>query len=241
MCSKVATTQWSQVLAARDGTDTEARRALESLCETYWQPLYAYIRHQGHGPDEAKDLTQAYFTEFLEKDFLAVVDPGKGRFRSFLLTSLRHFLSHKRTQSRALKRGGSVLTLSLDTDVAEVRCTQEQAAGRSPEEVFERQWALTVLGRSLVRLRNESKTENQRRSFETLKPYLTGEEPRTPYREAGEKLGMTEMAVRKAAHRLRRRFGQVLRDEIAETVAGEEEIDGEVRHLLTIIGSGNSR
>ena len=236
MCSKVATTQWSQVLAARDGSDTEARRALESLCQTYWQPLYAYIRHQGYEPDEAGDLTQAYFTEFLEKDFLTDVDPEKGRFRSFLLTSLRHFLSHERIRSRALKRGGGTLMLSLDTDVAEERYLQEPATGRSPEEVFERRWALTVLGKALASLRHESTTENQRQSFETLKPYLTGEEPRKPYREVAEEQGMTEMAVRKAAHRLRRRFGQVLRDEIAETVAGEDAIDDEVRHLLMIIG-----
>lgn len=240
MCSKVATTQWSQVLAARDGSDTEARWALESLCQTYWQPLYAYIRHQGYEPDEASDLTQAYFTEFLEKDFLGDVDPEKGRFRSFLLTSLRHFLSHERVRSRALKRGGGILTLSLDTDVAEERYMQEPATGRSPEEVFERRWALTVLGKALASLRHESMTEIQRQSFEALKPYLTGEEPKKPYQEVGEELGMTEMAVRKAAHRLRRRFGQVLRDEIAETVAGEDAIDDEVRHLLMITGPWGS-
>jgi RNA polymerase sigma factor (sigma-70 family) len=240
MCAKVATTQWSQVLAARDGSDTEARRALESLCQTYWQPLYAYIRHQGYGPDEAGDLTQAYFTEFLEKGFLADVDPEKGRFRSFLLCSLRHFLSHERSRSLALKRGGGTLTLSLDTDGAEERYLQEPATGRSPEEVFERRWALTVLGKALASLRHASAAEGQRRSFETLKPYLTGEEPMKPYREVGEELGMTEMAVRKAVHRLRRRFGQVLRAEIAETVADEEAIDVEVRHLLTIIGSSDS-
>ena len=239
MCAKVATTQWSQVLAARDASGTEARRALESLCQTYWQPLYAYIRHQGYEPDEASELTQAYFTEFLEKDFLADVDPEKGRFRSFLLASLRHFLSHERTRSRALKRGGGTLTLSLDTDGAEERYTQEPATARTPEEVFERRWALTVLGQALASLRHESTTENQRRSFETLKPYLTGEEPKRSYREVGDELGMTEVAVRKAAHRLRRRFGQVLRDEIAETVADEEAIDDEVRHLLTIIASSD--
>jgi RNA polymerase sigma-70 factor (ECF subfamily) len=240
MCSKVATTQWSQVLAARDGSDTQSRRALESLCQDYWQPLYAYIRHQGYEPDEASDLTQAYFTEFLEKDFLADVDPEKGRFRAFLISSLRHFLSHDRARNRALKRGGGILTLSLDTDVAEDRYRQEPAAGRSPEEVFERRWALTVLGKALARLRLESTTENQRRNFEVLKPYLTGDEPRRPYREVGEEFGITEMAVRKAVHRLRRRFGQVLRDEIAETVAEADAIDDEVRHLLAIIGRSDS-
>jgi len=119
MSGKVATTQWSQVLAARDGSDTEARAALESLCQTYWQPLYAYIRHQGYSPDEARDLTQGFFAEFLEKDFLADVDPERGRFRAFLLASLRHFLSHERDRERALKRGGGTTTLSLDVEAGE--------------------------------------------------------------------------------------------------------------------------
>jgi len=236
MTGRVATTQWSQVLAARDGSDTEARAALESLCQTYWQPLYAFIRHQGASPDEARDLTQGFFAEFLEKDFLAGVDPDKGRFRSFLLASLRHFLSHERDRSRALKRGGGTLTLSLDTDVAEERYLHEPATGGTPEEVFERRWALTVLGRALATLRQESTGEDQQQRFEVLKPYLTGEEPRRPYREVGEELGITELAVRRAVHRLRRRYGQVLRDEISETVAGEDAIEDEVRHLLTAIG-----
>lgn len=236
MCAKVATTQWSQVLAARDGSGTEARVALESLCQTYWQPLYAYVRHQGYGPEEARDLTQGFFADLLEKDSLEDVDPSKGRFRSFLLAALRHFLSHQRDRERALKRGGGTLTLSLDTEVAEERYLREPGTARSPEEVFERRWAMTVLGRALATLRHESNSENQLERFELLKMYLTGEEPRKPYREVGEKLGMSELAVRKAVHRLRRRFGQVLRDEISETVAGEAAIDDEVRHLLTVIG-----
>jgi RNA polymerase sigma-70 factor (ECF subfamily) len=240
MCSKVATTQWSQVLAARDGSDTEARRALESLCQTYWQPLYAYIRHQGYGPEEASDLTQAYFTEFLENDYLADVEPAKGRFRTFLVASLRHFLSHERRRSRALKRGGGAPVLSLDTDWAEQVYLQEPATDCTPENLFERRWALTVLGQAMVALRQGLTTENQRHSFETLKPYLTGEAHTRSYRAVGDELGMTEMAVRQAVHRLRRRFGQILRDEIAETVTGEDAIDDEVRHLLTTIGPWDS-
>jgi len=131
MCAKVATTQWSQVLAARDGSDTQARAALESPCQTYWQPLYAYIRHQGSDPDEARDLTQGYFAEFLEKDFLADVNPDKGRFRSFLLASLRNFLSHERERSRALKRGGGALTLSFDTQAGETRYANQPSVGAS--------------------------------------------------------------------------------------------------------------
>ena len=149
MSGKVATTQWSQVLAARDGSGTEAREALEFLCQTYWQPLYAYIRHQGADPDEARDLTQGFFAEFLEKDFLADVDPSKGRFRAFLLASLRHFLSHQREQARTLKRGGGIRTLSLDTEVAEERYVAEAASERTPDEVFDRRWAMTVLDRAM--------------------------------------------------------------------------------------------
>ena len=240
MCAKVATTQWSQVLAARSGTGTEARQALESLCQTYWQPLYAYIRHQGYEPDEASDLTQSYFVEFLQKDLLTEVAPEKGRFRSFLLASLRHFLSHQRVRRRALKRGGGTLTLSLDTEWAEERYIREPTTGRSPEEVFERRWAFTVLGQALASLQHKASVDGQGQRFESLRPFLTGDEPVTSYREVGEQLGMTDMAVRKAVHRLRRRFGKVLRNTIADTVAGDDAVDDEVRHLLTIIGSPNS-
>lgn len=236
MSAKVATTQWSQVLAARDGSDTEARTALETLCQTCWPPLYAYIRRQGSDPEEASDLTQAYFAELLDKDLLADVDPGKGRFRSYLLATLRHFLSHERDRAGALKRGGGTHTLSLDTEMAEQRYASEPDTGRTPAEVFERRWAMTVLGRALARLRQESTSAEQHQRFELLKPYLTGEEPKKTYREAGLELGISEPAVRQAVHRLRRRFGQVLRDEIADTVAGEDAIDEEVRHLLAVIG-----
>ena len=157
MSSKVATTQWSQVLAARDGSDTEARAALESLCQTYWQPLYAYIRHQGYGPTRRSDLTQGFFAEFLDKDFLSSVDPEKGRFRSFLLASLRHFLSHERDRERALKRGGGTATLSLDLSAAKKVYAVELAEEMTPEDVFERRWALTVLDRAMTRLEEESR------------------------------------------------------------------------------------
>ena len=137
MCARVATTQWSQVFAARDGSDTEARAALESLCQTYWQPLYAYIRHQGSDPDEARDLTQGFFAELLEKDFLAEVDPSKGRFRSFLLASLRHFLSHERDRDRALKRGGGTRTISFEIEVGEAGYALRPVDVTTPEDVFE--------------------------------------------------------------------------------------------------------
>ena len=143
MCARVTTTQWSQVLAVRDGSESQARRALESLCQTYWQPLYAYIRHQGYEPDEARDLTQGFFTELLEKDLLAEVDPEKGRFRAFLLASLRHYLSHERDRERALKRGGGATTLSFDVEAGEGGYALRPVEAMTPVDVFERRWAMT--------------------------------------------------------------------------------------------------
>ena len=153
----MATTQWSQVLAARDGSDTEARAALESLCETYWEPLYAFVRHQGSSPDEANDLTQAYFAELLEKEFLSAVDPAKGRFRSFLLTSLKNFLSHERDRESALKRGGGTSTVSLDSEEAENRFHIESAEEDAPDVLYERRWAMTLMERAMGRLETETR------------------------------------------------------------------------------------
>ena len=234
MSDKVATTQWSQVLAARDGSDTEARAALESLCQTYWQPLYAYIRHQGASPDEASDLTQGFFAELVEKDLLANVDPEKGRFRSFLLASLRHFLSHERDRERALKRGGGTLTLSLDVEAGEAGYVNEPVEAMTPVDVFERRWAITVLDRAAGRLQQES-TELSQDQFAQLKQYLTSGESQVPYQETASALGISESAVKSAVHRLRKRLGHCLRTEIAETVSDPAEVDEEVRHLLAVV------
>ncbi|MGB6643174.1 MAG: sigma factor, partial [Thermoanaerobaculia bacterium] len=173
MSAQIATTQWSQVLAARDGSETEARRALEELCQTYWQPLYAYVRHQGANPDEASDLTQAYFTELLEKDLLADVDPAKGRFRAYLLATLRNFLSRDRTKAGRLKRGGGTSTLSLDMEAGEVRYTVHPSEKMTPEDIFEHRWAVTVLDRAMGRLERDSSFTGGEEQFQSLKPYLT--------------------------------------------------------------------
>lgn len=234
MDSRVATTQWSQVLAARDGSDTEARAALESLCQTYWQPLYAYIRRQGYSSDEAGDLTQGFVTEFLEKDFLASVDPEKGRFRAFLLASLRHYLSHVREHERARKRGGGTTTLSLDVEVGELGYLREPVEEMTPVDIFERRWALTILERAASRLQQEP-GELGSKYYNDLKQYLTSGEPQVPYRETASALGISESAVKSAVHRLRVRLGQCLRAEVAETVSTPEEVDDEVRHLLTAV------
>ncbi len=235
MSARVATTQWSQVLAARDGSDTEARRALENLCQTYWQPLYAYIRQQGSEPDEASDLTQAYFAELLEKDLLADADPAKGRLRAFLLASLRHFLSHQRDRDRALKRGGGTRTLSLDTSAGEESYALQVAEEMTPEDVFEYRWAMTVLDRALGRLRQEAAESGNRGQFDRLQQYLTSSGSQVPYREVAAVLSMSESAIKSAVQRLRKRLGQCLRSEIAETVANAGDVDDEVRRLLAIV------
>ena len=239
MGEKFTTTQWSRVQQAKEGSDTEARQALEELCQTYWQPLYAFIRRQGHDPDSAQDLTQAYFTELLAKDFLQVVDPSAGRFRSFLLASLKHFLSHERDRARALKRGGGTRSISLDVETAEKRLGNEAADHLTPEHVFELQWAWTVLERSLERLRQSALSSGGADQFERLQPYLTDEGTQAPYREVASQLEMTESAVRTAVHRLRKSIGGMLRAEIAETVANPADVDDEIRHLLAVIQPGH--
>jgi RNA polymerase sigma-70 factor (ECF subfamily) len=237
MSGRVATTQWSQVLAARDGTDTQARAALESLCQTYWQPLYAYIRAQGHHPEEARDLTQGFFAVFLEKDFFADVDPEKGRFRAFLLASLRHFLANERRRDQALKRGGGTRVFSLDTVAAEEGSEILSNGELTPLEVYEQRWATAVLERAMTRLRRESAAAGDTSQFEVLKQYLTSAEPQMPYREVADTLATTEGAITTAVHRLRQRYGRCLRTEIAETVGDRAEVDDELRHLLARVRS----
>lgn len=228
------TTSWSQVLTAVEGSGAEARRAMAELCEAYWYPLYAYIRRHGHDPEEARDLTQAYFVYLLEKEVLRGVDPAAGRFRTYLLNSLQYFLSHEREKAQALKRGGDTRTLSLDSEAAETRYGYEPADELTPEQVFEHRWAMTVLERTMERLRTESGEGDDRRQFERLQGYLTGQEPHIPYREVAAELEMTEGAIRGAVHRLRRRFGRLLLEEIAETVSDPADVEDEARHMLQV-------
>lgn len=229
---RFATTQWSLVVAARDGTDSQARLALEALCEAYWYPLYAHVRRRGRSADEAPDLTQAFFADLLGRDFLGRVDQSRGRFRSFLLASLEHFLSRERDKEHALKQGGGIKPLSLDSREAEDRYLHEPEDRLTPEMAFERRWGLTVLERTMERLRAEFAGQADR--FERFKLFLTGSGS-AQYREIATDLGMTETAVKAAVHRLRQRYGQLLRQEIAETVADPVEVDDEVRHLLGVL------
>jgi RNA polymerase sigma-70 factor (ECF subfamily) len=227
-----ATTHWSIVLAAAHDSRPDAQAALATLCATYWYPLYAYVRRCGYESHDAEDLTQEFFARLLDKDYLASVDRGKGKFRSFLLASLRHFLANERDWARARKRGGGRTVFSFDRGEAETRYRLEPSHESTPEKDFDRQWALALLGQVLDRLEAEHAASAAERLFEGLKGFLTQAEGSCPYAEVAPRLGMTAGTVKVAVHRLRRRYRQLLRDEIAQTVAGPEEVDEEIRHLF---------
>lgn len=231
-----ATTHWSMVLAARQGEDTQATIALETLCRTYWYPLYAFIRHQGSSPEDAEDLTQAFFARFLEKEYLKDVSPSKGKFRSFLLAALRHFLSNERDRQRTLKRGGAVQHIPLTRDSAEARYRLEPAQEATPERIYEQSWVAVLLDRVLERLRREYEAAGKGALFSTVHVYLEGDRGQAPYAEVGRKLGLGESAVKMSVLRLRRRFGELLRQEIAQTVASAAEVDEEIRALFAAVG-----
>jgi RNA polymerase sigma-70 factor (ECF subfamily) len=233
--SSFATTRWSLVLAARDRAEPGAADALASLCALYWYPLYAYVRRRGHGAEESHDLTQEFFARLLEKDFLASVDRGKGKFRAFLLASCNHFLANERDRVRAKKRGGGRPVLSLDAADAEGRYRAEPADDLTPERLFERRWALTLLQEVMGRLRDEFEAKGKGRLFERLRGFLVGEKG-AGYRRAADELGLSEGAVKVAVHRLRQRYRELLHEEIGRTVAAPEEIDEEIRALFAALG-----
>jgi RNA polymerase sigma-70 factor (ECF subfamily) len=232
-----ATTRWSVVLAAGNDESPGSREALARLCETYWYPLYAFARRWGHTADEAQDLTQGFFARLLEKHYLGDVRPERGRFRSFLLASLKHFLLNERDRVLAQKRGGGHVPVPLEIDTAEGRYRLEPSDTATPETIFERRWALTLLDRVGARLREEYAESDRKELFERLEGFLTGQSATPKYAEVGEALGMTEGAVKVAVHRLRRRFGEVLRDEIADTVADPADIEDEIRYLFKVLGA----
>ncbi len=233
---RFATTSWTQVLAVREAPSSESRQALESLCKAYWYPLYAFVRRQGHSPEEARDLTQGYFAQLLEKGYLEDFDPSLGRFRVFLQASLKNFLSKEREKDRAWKRGGYTQIVSLSADEVEDRYRYEPVDRLTPEEIFERRWALTLIERVMEKLGQELSQSGRAAEFGKLKGFLTGDGPKVPYRQVALELRCSEEAVKTSVHRLRQRFGVVLRQEIMETVSKPEEIDDEVRYLLKKLG-----
>jgi RNA polymerase sigma-70 factor (ECF subfamily) len=206
------------------------------LCQVDWYPLYAFVRRRGHSPHDAQDLTQEFLVRLLEKDYLGDVDRAKGRFRSFLLTALKHFLSKEWARAKALKRGGSHRIVSFDGLSAEDRYLREPADDATPERFFEQRWALTLLDRALTRLHEEYDAAGKSALFEQLQGCLTGDRELLPYVQLAARLDMSEGAVKVAVHRLRQRYRGVLRDEIAQTVADPAEIEDEIRHLFSALG-----
>lgn len=229
------TTAWTIVSRARGGADADARDALAFLCTAYWLPLYSFARRLGNSSDDALDLTQAYFALLIEKDYLADVRLREGRFRAFLLTSFRHFVSKERDRARALKRGGGQQPLAIDASEAEARYANESLEALDPEALFERRWALTILERAMARLRQEFADAGRTAEIDELEDHLTGSEPRVQYKVAAARLGTTEGAVKKMVYRLRRRYGELLRQEIGATVVDPAAIDAELRHLLSVV------
>jgi RNA polymerase sigma-70 factor (ECF subfamily) len=232
---RFATTHWSVVLQAGHTPSPQSQAALERLCRAYWYPLYTFIRRQGHGPDEAQDLTQEFFAHLLESDSFSRADPRKGRFRSFLLGALKHFLVNEWQRAHRLKRGGGCAFFSLDDTDAEARLAAEPAGELTPETAYERRWAEAVLAQVLDRLRGEFAAGGQGERFEALKVFLlAGQEPGS-YADVARQLGLGETAVKSAIYRLRLRYGELIRAEIAHTVASPVEVEDELRHLLAVL------
>jgi RNA polymerase sigma-70 factor (ECF subfamily) len=226
------TTHWSVVLSARDKTGLDSSNALEILCQTYWYPLYAFVRRQGHSPPDAQDLTQEFFARLLEKNYLQAADRQKGRFRTFLLIVLKRFLANEWDKAKAQKRGGGQQPMLFDTNLAEQRYLGEGASDLSPDRVYERQWAFTLVDRAMRHLREAYCSEGNQREFEALKPCLTADRGEIAYADLASGLGMSEGAARVAVHRMRKRFRTVFREEVAQTVAAADDIDDEVRYLM---------
>jgi RNA polymerase sigma factor (sigma-70 family) len=229
-----ATTHWSVVLAAANEETPGATAALERLCRTYWYPLYAYVRREGHSPADAQDLTQEFFARLLARNSLSQVAPEKGKFRSFLLAVLRHFLSDQRDRVRAAKRGGGMEILSLDAQEAEDRYRLEPVERLDAEKIYERRWAMTLLEQAVNRLREELAAAGKAELFERLQSFVAGDREVTCIEVATE-LGLSESAVKSAVHRLRQRYRELVREEIAHTVADPAEIDAEICYLIQVM------
>ena len=211
---RFATTQWSLVLSAADHASPRFQQALADLCGAYWYPLYAFVRRQGNSAAEAEDLTQEFFLALVEKEFLAATAPEKGRFRTFLLLCLKRFLANQRDRAHAVKRGGGQKLISIDRHEAESRYQAEPADAATPERIYERRWALALLDQVLVRLGDEFRASGKDALFSRLKVYLVADAPAGSYASIAADLGLTEGAVKVAVHRLRRRYGELLRAEV---------------------------
>jgi RNA polymerase sigma-70 factor (ECF subfamily) len=230
-----ATTHWSIVVTVGSHEATRAREALARLCQSYWYPLYAFVRRRGYSAEDAQDLTQEFLARLLEKNWVGDADRTKGRFRTFLISAMKHFLSDEWDKARAQKRGGGASSVSLEFDTAETRYSREPADDVTPERHFELRWALTLLEEVLNRLRTEYESEGRKELFAALHCCLVGERAAQPYAELAKSLNTTESAVKSSVHRLRQRYRLLLREEIANTVAGPDEVDEELRHLFSVL------
>jgi RNA polymerase sigma factor (sigma-70 family) len=229
-----ATTHWSVVLQA--GTDSpQGREALGRLYQVYWPPLYWYLRRRGCSAEDAQDLIQGFFTRWLERNWAGRADREKGRFRNFLLGALNHYLSNEWDKARAQKRGGGAQILPLEFDAAENHYTIEPADGTTPEACFERRWAMALLEEVMNRLRQESEREGRGQAFALLHPCLVGDEAALPYADLARQLNVSEGTIKSAVHRLRQRYRQLLREEIARTVSEPAEVEEELGHLRTVL------
>jgi RNA polymerase sigma-70 factor (ECF subfamily) len=232
-----ATTHWTVVLAAGQRSTPQSDRALEELCRTYWFPLYAYVRRRGHTKEDAEDLTQTFFARFLEKNYLEGLSAERGRFRAFLLASLKHFLANEWDKSRRQKRGGGMTPLSLDWQTVDTQFQIATTAEPSPDKAFDREWAVALLAKVIERLQAGCEADGQGKQFAELKIFLTVGKGTLSHADAAKTLGMDEGAVRVAVHRLRKRYRQLLRDEIAQTLADSADVDEEMRALFEAFAS----
>jgi RNA polymerase sigma factor (sigma-70 family) len=227
-----ATTHWTVVLAAGKRHTPQSDGALEELCRTYWFPLYAYVRRRGHNKEDAEDLVQEFFARFLAKNYLAGLSAERGRFRAFLLAALKHFLANEWDKSQTQKRGGGAAHLSLDWQTADTKFQVAATNEPSPDKAFDREWALALLAKVIKRLQQECAADGKAKLFEQLKIFLTAGKGALSHADAAKKMGMDETAVRVAVHRLRKRYRQLLRDEISQTLADESQVDEEMRALF---------
>ncbi|WP_220498335.1 RNA polymerase sigma factor [Rhodopirellula sp. JC639] len=230
------TTHWSVVLLAAGRKSTEGEQALAALCQAYWMPLYAYARCRIGDSHRAQDLTQTFFAKLLEKDYLLAADPAKGRFRAFLLTAMKRLMANEWDKRSALKRGGGMVPLSLDFDIADCRFLESSNDSLTAEQIFMRGWVRTLLDRVFEQLRQEFEMAGKAQEFSHLKVFITATDAAVPTSTVAERLGISVGAVRVAVHRLRRRYRQVLREQVAATVDDPEDIDDEIRSLFSAFG-----
>lgn len=217
------------------GASAAGEKALETLCRLYWQPVYVFVRRRGHSPHEAQDLTQEFFAALISGDSFQRVDPEKGRFRTFLLASMNHFLANEWRNARREKRGGGRQIVSWDEFDPEERSLLDPAAGQSPEEDFDRRWARTVVFNALTRLEQEARREGNEIRFEALKSYLQTSASNEETARAAQLLGLSEQAVKSAIHRMRKRYAEIVREEIGQTVGAQTDVEGELRYLVSIL------